>query len=97
MEANEDGGAELFAGLGNVPPSFASSHTPGYSNLGFQLIAYALEDITRKRFADMLQNDIIRKLGLNHTYYNQVPPNQLGVIPPGNELGWNFSLGEASP
>ncbi|KAI3316858.1 beta-lactamase/transpeptidase-like protein [Xylariaceae sp. AK1471] len=89
--------SQIFTGLGNVPPSFAPSQTPGYSNLGYQLIAYALEDITKKRFADMIQTDIIRKLGLNHTYYSQVPPNELGVIPPGNEFGWNFSLGESSP
>ncbi|KAI8631782.1 beta-lactamase/transpeptidase-like protein [Xylariaceae sp. FL1651] len=89
--------AQLFAGLANTPPSFAPSQTPAYSNLGFQLLAYALENITKRSFAQMLQTDIIHKLGLNHTYYVQVPPHQLGVVPPGNELGWNYSLGESSP
>ncbi|KAI1815122.1 beta-lactamase/transpeptidase-like protein [Poronia punctata] len=89
--------AQLFHGLGIVPPSFAPAHTPAYSNLGYHLIAYALEAITGKRFVDMLEEDILQKLTLNHTYYNQTPPNELGVIPPGNEFGWNYSLGESSP
>lgn len=80
-----------------MPPSFVPSHTPGYSNLGYQLLAYALEAITDKKFADMLKSTVIDRLGLTHTYYDQVPPPGLGVIPPGNEAGWNFSLGEASP
>ncbi|KAJ8110147.1 hypothetical protein ONZ43_g5951 [Nemania bipapillata] len=89
--------AQIFAGLAIVPPSFQPSHTPGYSNLGYQLLAYALEAITGKKFADMLKTDVIERLGLDHTYYDQIPPRDLGVIPPGNEAGWNFSLGEASP
>ncbi|KAI0514705.1 beta-lactamase/transpeptidase-like protein [Xylaria bambusicola] len=89
--------AQLFAGLSIIPPSFAPSQTPAYSNLGYQLLAYALEGITGKPFAQMLQTEILQKLGLNHTYYLRTPPAELGVIPPGNEMGWNFSLGEASP
>ncbi|KAI1427746.1 beta-lactamase/transpeptidase-like protein [Xylaria sp. FL1777] len=89
--------AQLFAGLAIIPPSFAPSHTPAYSNLGYQLLAYALEAMTKKRFAQMLEADVLLKLGLNHTYYQQTPPARLGVIPPGNEQGWNFSLGESSP
>ncbi|KAI1292978.1 beta-lactamase/transpeptidase-like protein [Xylaria venustula] len=89
--------AEIFAGLALIPPSFASSHTPAYSNLAYQLLAYALEAITMKNFAQMLETDVLLRLGLNHTYYLTAPPAKLGVIPPGNEIGWNFSLGESSP
>ncbi|KAI0148619.1 beta-lactamase/transpeptidase-like protein [Xylariaceae sp. FL1272] len=88
---------ETFSGVANIPPSFSPSQTPAYSNLGYQLLAYALEGITNKTFAEMLQTDIIDKLDLNHTYYRTVPPNSLGVIPPGTENGWNHSLGDASP
>ncbi|KAI0427892.1 beta-lactamase/transpeptidase-like protein [Xylaria sp. FL1042] len=89
--------AQLFAGLAVIPPSFQPSHTPAYSNLAYQLLAYALEAITKKSFAQMLAADVLLRLGLNHTYYLQAPPPKLGVIPPGNEKGWNFSLGESSP
>ncbi|KAI1171687.1 beta-lactamase/transpeptidase-like protein [Nemania sp. FL0916] len=88
---------QIFEGLGIVPPSFVPSNTPAYSNLGYQLLAYALEQITGKKVGDMIKSNIIEKVGLDHTYYDQTPPPELGVIPPGNEFGWNFSLGEANP
>ncbi|XXH01564.1 hypothetical protein Hte_007924 [Hypoxylon texense] len=88
--------AQFFAGLANIPPSFQPSWTAGYSNMGYQILAYALEAITQKRFAQMLQTDIINKLNLQHTFYTK-PDNALGVIPQGSETQWSFSIGEASP
>ncbi|KAK8031994.1 beta-lactamase/transpeptidase-like protein [Apiospora arundinis] len=88
--------AQLFKGLGNVPPSFSTAWTVGYSNVGYQILSYALEAITGKKFANMLQSDIIDKLGLEHTYY-QKPPDNLGIIVQGQQSGWNYSLGDASP
>ncbi|KAK8001726.1 hypothetical protein PG991_013948 [Apiospora marii] len=87
---------QFFEGLGNVPPSFSTAWTVGYSNVGYQILAYALEAMTGKKFADMVQSDVIDKLGLNHTYY-QKPPDALGVIVNGQQSGWNYSLGDASP
>ncbi|KAK8017738.1 beta-lactamase/transpeptidase-like protein [Apiospora rasikravindrae] len=87
---------QLFDGLGNVPPSFSTSWTAGYSNVGYQILAYALEAMTGKKFADMVQSDVIDKLALGHTYY-QKPPDNLGVIVSGQQAGWNYSLGDASP
>ncbi|KAK6953659.1 hypothetical protein Daesc_005964 [Daldinia eschscholtzii] len=88
--------AQFFTGLGNVPPSFSPSWTTGYSNAGYQILSYALEAITRKKYPEMLQADIIDKLGLEHTFY-QKPDDKLGVIPQGQEDNWSFSIGEASP
>ncbi|OTB10938.1 hypothetical protein K445DRAFT_386396 [Daldinia sp. EC12] len=87
---------QFFTGLGNVPPSFSPSWTTGYSNAGYQILSYALEAITRKQYPEMLQADIIDKLGLEHTFY-QKPDDKLGVIPQGQEDNWSFSIGEASP
>lgn len=64
--------------------------------MGYQILAYALEAITQKPFATMLQEDVIDKLGLEHTFYTK-PDNTLGVIPQGSENQWAFSIGEASP
>ncbi|OTB06406.1 hypothetical protein M426DRAFT_318815 [Hypoxylon sp. CI-4A] len=88
--------AQFFTGLGNVPPSFAPSWTAGYSNMGYQILAYALEAITTKQYATMLQEDVIDKLNLQQTFY-QKPNDSLGVIPAGQENGWSYSIGEASP
>ncbi|KAI1344430.1 beta-lactamase/transpeptidase-like protein [Xylariaceae sp. FL0016] len=87
---------QFFNGLANIPPSFAPAETPGYSNMGYQLLAYALETITKKNFTNMVQDDLITKIGLNSTYY-QAPPTELGVIPPNGEEGWSHSIGESSP
>ncbi|KAI1505164.1 beta-lactamase/transpeptidase-like protein [Biscogniauxia marginata] len=88
--------AQLFTGLASVPPSFAPAQTAGYSNLAYQLLAYALEAITQKDFPEMVQSDIIDALGLKDTHY-QKPADNLGVIPPNGQDGWAFDLGEASP
>ena len=87
---------ELFTGIADVPPSFAPSQTAGYSNLGYQFLAYALEAIKGRNYTEMIEDDIIQGLGLTNTYYRK-PPDELGVIPQGFQAGWNYSLGEASP
>ncbi|KAI1210140.1 beta-lactamase/transpeptidase-like protein [Annulohypoxylon truncatum] len=89
--------AEFFTGLSNVPPSFSPSWTAGYSNMGYQILSYALEAITQKQFAPMLQSDIIDKLELQHTFYQKPDDDSLGVIPEGHEDDWSYSIGEASP
>ncbi|KAK9421122.1 putative Beta-lactamase-related domain-containing protein [Seiridium unicorne] len=88
---------QLFKGLKIVPPSWAPYTTPGYSNLGYQLLAYALENITGRGFQDILENDVLYPLNLEHTYYSKPPAGAPGIVPNGNNYGWSFSLGEASP
>ncbi|KAH9904273.1 beta-lactamase/transpeptidase-like protein [Xylariomycetidae sp. FL2044] len=88
--------AQFFAGIANVPPSFAPSRNAAYSNLAYHLLGYALEAITSRNFTEMLETDIINKLGLQRTFYTK-PPDEYGVIPPGAENGWAYDLGEARP
>ncbi|KAI1325563.1 hypothetical protein F5Y16DRAFT_260822 [Xylariaceae sp. FL0255] len=64
---------EIYNGLGQIPPSFASGYTPAYSNLGYEILAYALEAITKKAFPNMIQQDIISRFNLSHTYYANAP------------------------
>ncbi|RYP62175.1 hypothetical protein DL769_007416 [Monosporascus sp. CRB-8-3] len=87
---------EFMAGITSVPPSFAPSLTAGYSNAGYQLLAYALEAITGRNFTEMIEQDIINALDLSSTYYRNAP-RERGVLPRGSEAGWNYSLGEANP
>ncbi|KAI0598421.1 beta-lactamase/transpeptidase-like protein [Biscogniauxia sp. FL1348] len=88
--------AQFFTGLANVPPSFAPGQTAGYSNIGYQLLAYALEGITQRDFLQMLEADVIAALGLANTHYRK-PADELGVIPPSGRDSWAHDLGEASP
>jgi CubicO group peptidase (beta-lactamase class C family) len=77
---------------------FAPSTTPTYSNIAFQILAYALESITGKKFKDMLETDLISKLQLNGTTYAQPVNSARGVIPGTLESsGWNFDIGEQTP
>jgi CubicO group peptidase (beta-lactamase class C family) len=78
-------------------PSNPPWQTATYSNVAYQLLAYALENISGKKFADILTDRVIKPLGLNRTYY-ETPPERVGVIPGTvKDTYWNVSLGDASP
>ncbi|KAJ6013735.1 hypothetical protein N7540_008326 [Penicillium herquei] len=89
--------SELFLGLPRSHPTFLTSHSPAYSNAAFQILAYALEKITKSTFASLLSEAIIKPLNLSRTTIT-APPAQYGVIP-GTEASsyWNFPLGEEAP
>jgi CubicO group peptidase (beta-lactamase class C family) len=78
-------------------PSYPPWQTATYSNVAYQLLAYALENITGKNFVDILNDRGIKPLELNHRYYENAPES-VGVIPGTVEdTYWSVSLGEASP
>lgn len=92
---------EFWATLPGLPPIFPVDSTPAYSDLAYQILSYALENIVGKQWLDMLTESVLQPLGLNHTYYSQ-PDNataqQVGAIP-GNQVqaGWQDPLGDESP
>ncbi|KAI0521240.1 beta-lactamase/transpeptidase-like protein [Xylaria bambusicola] len=79
-------------------PVTSTFHTPVYSNMAFQILAYALEGITGKSFTDIFQSSIINRLGLSRTSLQ--PPNSTkeGIIP-GDKISswWSVDLADASP
>jgi CubicO group peptidase (beta-lactamase class C family) len=79
-------------------PVFATSTTPTYSNVAFQILSYALEAITGKTFPAMLKTNIIKALDLNDTTFTR-PLNDSNCIIPGDTSTtmWDFDLGELSP
>lgn len=78
-------------------PSYPPWQTPTYSNIGYQLFTYAMENITGKYFADILNDRIIRPLGLNNTFYERAPISK-GIIPGTIEDSyWYVNLGDADP
>ena len=54
-------------------PSYPPWESPTYSNIAYQLLSYALENITGRAFADILQADVIKPLNLQRTYYDSAP------------------------
>ncbi|KAM0818246.1 putative Beta-lactamase family protein-like protein [Seiridium cardinale] len=89
--------SQFFAGIANFAPSVGTFQTPTYSDIGFQLLGYALEEITGQDFQTLMQNTVLTPLGLNNTYY-KVPKAAVGIIPGNaNDTKWSFQLGEESP
>ncbi|KAK3309353.1 beta-lactamase/transpeptidase-like protein [Chaetomium strumarium] len=89
---------EFFNGLLRAYPSFAPFTTPAYTNTGFQILAYALENIKGRSFESMMQESVLQPLGLRHTYYRNAPAAE-GIIP-GNNLSqaeWTYQLGDENP
>ncbi|KAK3985073.1 D-alanyl-D-alanine-carboxypeptidase/endopeptidase AmpH [Cladorrhinum sp. PSN332] len=88
---------EFFQGLLQAYPSYAPFTSPAYTNTGYQILAYALESIKGKSFEKMMQDSILRPLGLNHTYYVSAPA-EAGAIPGSRpDSGWDWQLGDENP
>ncbi|KAI0466017.1 beta-lactamase/transpeptidase-like protein [Xylaria cf. heliscus] len=87
---------QFFSGIEKFYPSLPPFTSAAYSNVGFQLLGYALETITGKPFESLLKETVIGPLGLNNTFL-RAPENARGIIP-GNpdQTGWSFDLGEAA-
>ena len=78
-------------------PSFSPWQTASYSNIGYQLLAYALEAMTNKTFVDILYDRVIKPLDLKSTYY-EYAPTSVGIIPTDSiEDYWWVNLGQAGP
>lgn len=90
--------AEFLKAIKGLHPVTSTYHTPIYSNLAFQILAYALERITNKSFSAVFQSSIIEGLGLSRTSLQPPSSTDEGIIP-GDEISswWNVSLGDASP
>lgn len=61
-------------------PVVAPFSTPIYANPAFQILAYALENITSTSFTDIFTHNLINRLGLNSTSYSQ-PATARAMIP----------------
>ncbi|KAI0967244.1 beta-lactamase/transpeptidase-like protein [Xylaria arbuscula] len=87
---------QFFSGIEQFYPSLPPFTTPAYSNVAFQLLCYAMETITGKTFESLLEETVLKPLGLNHTFL-RAPEDSRGIIPGDPEsTGWSFDLGEAA-
>jgi CubicO group peptidase (beta-lactamase class C family) len=92
------GRAQFFEWFTRRHPIFAPSTTPIYGNVAFQLLAYALEDISGKPFSALLEEEVLRPLDLSRTSTTR-PLDESGCIVPGAPACtfWDFDLGEVGP
>ncbi|KAJ5247452.1 Beta-lactamase-like protein [Penicillium chermesinum] len=76
--------------LASVTPVAPAGYTPLYSNTAFQLLGYLLERRGGKPFQEILQAQILDKLGLNETTVFAPVDSSQGVIPVSKEAsGWS--------
>ena len=88
----------FFRGFLDRHPVFAPSTTPIYSNVAFQILAYALENMANnKSFGSILSNKILEPLHMDRT--SICHPNASVMAIPGNITGtdWDSDLGDETP
>jgi CubicO group peptidase (beta-lactamase class C family) len=89
---------EFFDGLTHRPPVYRTATTPVYSNAAFQILAYALEAITGKKFETMLDESILRPLKMSETSLFAPTTQTNGVIPVNETASWwAINMGDLAP
>ncbi|KAH6853256.1 beta-lactamase/transpeptidase-like protein [Chaetomium sp. MPI-CAGE-AT-0009] len=87
------GNINAFAMISKSFPISPSDHTPAYSNMAFQLLSYAVEEITGKKFSTLVDKNLIKALNLTRTF----------LAPPTNDTNavvveaWDWDFGEEAP
>ena len=61
---------EMLAHFRDTEPEFQPGEQFQYSNTNYVLLGYILEDITGKRYPELLQQRIVQPLGLARTYFS---------------------------
>nr|OQO28615.1 hypothetical protein B0A51_03331 [Rachicladosporium sp. CCFEE 5018] len=73
------------------PPTVLPFRTPAYSNGGYQILGYALENITGRSMEDLMDNNVFAKLDMGNSSYALKPNTTTGMIP-GNILSSYFAI-----
>ncbi|EDN07365.1 predicted protein [Histoplasma mississippiense (nom. inval.)] len=89
--------ANMFAEFIVRHPVFAPFTTAIYSNVAFDIIGYALEQITNVPFEKSVKRSIINRLKLKR-FGVETPPTTWGIIPSDPVTSyWNASVGSGNP
>ena len=75
-------------------PFTLSDRTPGYSNVAFQLLAYAAESITGTPFPAIVKSQLIDPLRLSRTYLTNPGGNFSDAV---IIDGWEIEFGDEAP
>jgi len=78
----------------SVYPLTSAFNTPTYSNMAFQLLAYAVETITGTPFSDLVKRQVIEPLGLKRTFL-ATPSNLTTDVAIAS--GWEHDFGDEAP
>ena len=92
------GRAEFFASFTRRAPVFLPGTTPVYSNAAFQILSYALENITNRTFESILDEGILQAVNMTSSSLATPSDSSNGVIPTSEKAsGWDASFGDEAP
>ncbi|RGP73957.1 beta-lactamase 2 [Fusarium sporotrichioides] len=88
----------FFDAIRKSHPVEVAFETPIYSNVGYQIMSYALQNITGSSFPDILSRQLILPLGLNSTSYSKPASTDSSVIPGTPGSSWyDVETGDTGP
>ncbi|KAF5989510.1 putative beta-lactamase-like 1 [Fusarium bulbicola] len=91
---------EFFQGITaqSFFPITSTANTPVYSNVAYQILAYALEGMTRKPFNKSFQSSLLDPLSMKRTSLEAPKSKKNAMIPENEELSWwNTTTADGSP
>ena len=74
---------QLIDSFKNYPLEFEPGTKFSYSNSGYYLLGYIIEKITGRRYQSYVQDNLLKPLGLTHTYFDSA-----GIIIPNRVNGY---------
>lgn len=89
--------AEVLEALQARPRTYLPYTTPAYSNTGFLLLGFILEQVTGKTYEQVLQKDLVEPLHLKRTT-SSIPNSTTGgvIIRDPTASGWNIDVWDAT-
>ncbi|KAF4439596.1 beta-lactamase-like 1 [Fusarium acutatum] len=91
---------EFFQGIATQSffPITSTANTPVYSNVAYQILAYALEGMTRKPFNKSFQSSLLDPLSMKRTSLEAPKSKENAMIPENEQLSWwNIITADGSP
>jgi CubicO group peptidase (beta-lactamase class C family) len=89
---------EFFAEFTKRPPVYLPSTTPIYSNAAFQILGYAIENITNKPFESLLNETVFIPLNMTRSSLFTPSDSSNGVIPVNETASWwALDAGDEAP
>ena len=76
-------------------PVFAPNAQSTYSNLAFELLGLALQNVSGVSYEEQILSSILMPIGMNHSGF-KAPPDNLAAIPNGNHY-WDVDEGVQNP
>jgi CubicO group peptidase (beta-lactamase class C family) len=69
-----------------------------YSNGAFEILGYALENITGRSMEEMFMKDLVKPMNLTGMSYT-MPKNGTPAVIPGSDASswWNYDMGDKTP